>query len=516
MIYITASKLYDYIQCPHRVWRDAYGPQDEKTKEINPFVQMLWDRGVAHEDRVVRGLGDFLDLSKISLEDAFTATIKAMEDGVPLIYQGVLTYENLRGIPDLIKRMPDGTYIPIEIKSGMGAESVSDEDDEENGKPKKSYAVQLALYIDLLEHLGFEHTNKGLIIDRHLNNVVYDLNSPFGVRDKTTIWEFYQQIKNNVGLLLNNEAQNKPAYSGKCKLCPWYGSCKKWVKENNDLTGLFNMGAKWRDTINEDLGIYKIKDIVDLDVENLLIKKNKDKNFLKNLGKSRLEDLKRRANVITNIKKPILRSKFDLPVVSYELFFDIEDDPTQEFVYLHGVYQRSPNGGRFLDFTARNNTPEAEKEAWRGFWDYIRALPQDDFAVYYYSAHEKTTYRRMQKEYPEVISEDELERFFGNPNVVDLYSVVLKQTDWPLPSYSIKELAVYLGFKWRDETPSGALSIQWFNDYLKTKDEKILTRILEYNEDDCKATMVLKDGLVKLNNKYDNSQKNYYSNNKTA
>ena len=43
---ITASMLYDYIQCPHRVWRDAYGPQDEKIKETNPFVQLLWERGI--------------------------------------------------------------------------------------------------------------------------------------------------------------------------------------------------------------------------------------------------------------------------------------------------------------------------------------------------------------------------------------------------------------------------------------------------------------------------------------
>ncbi len=35
---ITASKLYDYTQCPHRVWRDAYGPQDEKIEEPNTLV----------------------------------------------------------------------------------------------------------------------------------------------------------------------------------------------------------------------------------------------------------------------------------------------------------------------------------------------------------------------------------------------------------------------------------------------------------------------------------------------
>ena len=93
---------------------------------------------------------------------------------------------------------------------------------------------------------------------------------------------------------------------------------------------------------------------------------------------------------------------------------------------------------------------------------------------------------------------EKVEEFFENPNVIDLYNIVQKQPDWPVGSYSLKNLATYLGFSWRDETPSGALSIQWFNEYLETNDESILKRILDYNEDDCKATMVLKDALEKL------------------
>ena len=91
-----------------------------------------------------------------------------------------------------------------------------------------------------------------------------------------------------------------------------------------------------------------------------------------------------------------------------------------------------------------------------------------------------------------------MESFFDHPNVIDLYQIVTKYTDWPLSSYSLKDLATFLKFKWRDETPSGALSIQWFNEYLKSRDEKMLKRIIEYNEDDCKATMVLRDGLTNL------------------
>ena len=63
-MYITASKLYDYLQCPHKVWRDIYGPQDEKIKETNPFVELLWSKGVNHEENIISNLGKFTDLSE--------------------------------------------------------------------------------------------------------------------------------------------------------------------------------------------------------------------------------------------------------------------------------------------------------------------------------------------------------------------------------------------------------------------------------------------------------------------
>ncbi len=496
---ITASKLYDYMQCPHKVWRDKYGPQDEKIKETNPFVQLLWDRGVFYEKEVISKIGDFLDLSKGSLEDRFKKTIEAMKNDSPLIYQGVLMTDNLVGIPDLLKRMPDGFYVPIDIKSGMGREGVDEESGSE-GKLKKHYAVQLALYIDALNRLDFENQKIGTILDIHGNNVEYNLNESLGVRDSTTFWELYEKILNNVELLVRNKAENKPAMASSCKLCPWYDSCKKWVEESDDLTGLFYLGRSKRDILNEDAHVYKIQDILTIDIENMMEEKKKNKEMFKGIAQKTIEKIVARAKVLKEDKKPIIYDKIEFPKVSYELFFDIEDDPTQEFIYLHGVYERSDSGEKFLDFTAKEVTPEAEKKAWHNFWQYIRSLPKDDFAVYYFAPHEKSTYKRMQKRYPDIISEDEVISFFEHDNVIDLYTnIILKHTDWPVSSYSLKSLATYLGFKWRDETPSGALSIQWFNEYIKTGDESILKRILEYNEDDCKATMVLKDGIEKLN-----------------
>lgn len=497
---ITASILYDYTKCPHRVWRDKYGPQEEKIKETNPFVKLLWEKGMQHEEKVIQDIGDFIDLGQGTIEERAKTTIDEIQKGTPLIYQGVLKYENLVGIPDLLRKISDNNYIPIEVKSGKGLEG--SDDDFNGGKPKKHYAIQLCLYVEVLKYLGFAKENKGIVIDISRNEVEYLLDEPMGKRNNSSWWQFYEETKKEVETLLKNSKQNKPALGGTCALCPWFTSCEKWCKTTSDLTNIFYLGRSKRDVLNGDLNLEKVNELVNIDMTKVLQQKKQNKTFLKGVGKNTLTKLLKRAEVITKTKKPILYEKIEFPKVKHELFFDIETDPTQDFVYLHGIWERTPTREQFIHFLADDVNSEAEKEAWRKFWEYIDKLSQDDFSVYYYSPYEKTTYKQLAAVYPDIKTVEQIEEFFAGSNVIDLYSdIVFKKTDWPLARYSIKEIANYLGFKWRDESPSGALSIQWFNDYVKTKNPDMMKRIIEYNEDDCKAMLILKDKLVELNNK---------------
>jgi predicted RecB family nuclease len=59
-------------------------------------------------------------------------------------------------------------------------------------------------------------------------------------------------------------------------------------------------------------------------------------------------------------------------------------------------------------------------------------------------------------------------------------------------------LATYLGFHWRDPHPSGAASIEWFHRWIENRDPAVRQRILDYNEDDCRATRVLLDAIRTL------------------
>lgn len=83
--------------------------------------------------------------------------------------------------------------------------------------------------------------------------------------------------------------------------------------------------------------------------------------------------------------------------------------------------------------------------------------------------------------------------------MIDLYfDAIKKATEWPLYCQSIKAIAKYLGFQWRDASPSGAASIERYNRWIETGDPAIKQRILDYNEDDCLATGVVVDRIRAL------------------
>ncbi len=491
---VTPSHLYDYLQCPHKIWRDVHGPREEFVEEDNPFLRLLWERGVQHEVDVVANFGfEFFDCSLGSEAERIDATNEALARREPYIYQGILAHGDLFGIPDLLFFNGE-EYLPLEIKSGSAEEGGNDD---AAGKLKKHYAVQLALYCDILRRRGLHKSFKAFVIDSSGERFEYDLNKPQGPRTPETWFGLYERVRHEVVALMSGASQNDPAMCGACKQCGWTGSCKKWAEETDDLTQLFYVGRTARDTIRRDLGSAAISDLLRLNPAELAEQKKKDKAFLPRIGTSTLEKMALRGRLMKEGGEPMIHAAFAFPEVGTELYFDIESDPTQDFIYLHGFWVRDGAGERFENTVATAVTPEDEKRAWQEAIEFIHSFDPDDSAIYYYSSYEKTCYSQLRQKYPDVISEEDLALLFARPTCIDLYEIVIKNTDWPLGSYGIKAIAQYLGFEWRDETPSGALSIQWFNEFIKTGDRTLFDRVLAYNEDDCRATMVVKDYLKK-------------------
>jgi len=484
-ISVTAAMLYDLVRCPHRVSMDLFGDPVRKD-EVNPFVQLLWERGNLYEKEVISGLKiPFLDLSGLRGDEKEKQTREAMVRGEPLIYGGRISTDGLLGDPDLLRREGKG-YAPGDIKSGSGEEG-----GEEDSKPKKHYGVQLALYADILERLGVSAGRRGFIWDIHGEEVVYDLAAPRGPRTPESMWDVYTGCLAEAKAITGHASKTAPAYSAECKQCHWYTTCLDDLTTANDLTLLPYLGRSKRDALASHART--IADLARLDIE--ACRKGK-KTIFDGIGPDTLTKLKERAVLVVSPNpEPYLKSPLTLPANDIEIFFDIEVDPMRDVCYLHGFVER--NGGkntteRYIACFADEPTVTAEEAAFARAWAYLKERPGS--AVYYYSKYERTIWRKLQQKYPKVCNADEVEALFAA--AIDLYDdVVRKQSEWPTKDYSIKTLAKYLGFGWRDTHPSGAASIEWFDRWVKDGDPAIKQRILDYNEDDCRATRVLLDGL---------------------
>jgi predicted RecB family nuclease len=461
---------------------------------VSPFVQLLWERGTAHEKQIVADIrAPFVDLSLYAGVEKERRTLEAMDRNEPLIYSGRITDGDLLGEPDLLRKERAG-YIAGDIKSGAGEEGAGDEGE---GKPKKHYAVQLALYTDILERLSRSAGRRSFVWDIHGKEVIYDLMAVYGGKNPHKLWDDYQECLGVARGIVNRVAETLPAYSaGTCKNCVWYTACIKRLESANDLTLIPELGRSKRDVMIGRIG--SIRELAAINPNDFI---TGGKTIFAGIGPPTLEKLHARAKLLSASNgKPYLRAPVALPVADVELFFDIEVDPMRDVCYLHGFVERrgGANGTeRFVAFFAETPTPAAEERAFAEALRYMQAA--QPCVIYYYSKYERTIYRKLRQKYPHVCTEAEIEALFDPTRSVDLYfDVVLKATDWPTRDFSIKTLAKYLGFTWRDSHPSGAASIEWFDRWVATKDLAVRQRILDYNEDDCRGTRVLLDAIRRL------------------
>jgi len=198
-----------------------------------------------------------------------------------------------------------------------------------------------------------------------------------------------------------------------------------------------------------------------------------------------------------SIPAPILRKKpipysqsVFLPIAPIELYFDIEAEPELNLDYLHGVLviDRYNNTEKYYEFLAESAAEEGV--AWEQFLELMWTYPIAP--IFHFCDYEVKTFKRLAKLYntPAYLWKPVLKRF------VDIHKYVTQKAIMPVESYALKPIARWLGFEWRDAKANGAQCVCWYDDWLKTGDRSILEAIVRYNEDDCRATYIVKDWLT--------------------
>jgi predicted RecB family nuclease len=145
----SATDLVGYLNCRHLAVLDRAVAEGTlpRPKVWDPFLQILSERGAAHEQNYIEHLRKAgLEVERIDgfdiTNDSVAATFAAMQRGVPVIAQAALSHERWNGRADILRR--------VEVPSALGSWSYEPIDTKLARETKAGTILQLCLYSDLL------------------------------------------------------------------------------------------------------------------------------------------------------------------------------------------------------------------------------------------------------------------------------------------------------------------------------------------------------------------------------
>jgi len=80
---------------------------------------------------------------------------------------------------------------------------------------------------------------------------------------------------------------------------------------------------------------------------------------------------------------------------------------------------------------------------------------------------------------------------------IDLHTLIRKSWILPLKKYGLKNVSNWLGFEWAQKNVNGSKALYWWIQYQITENQKFLKKIIQYNKDDCFATLQIAEYLIK-------------------
>jgi len=542
---------HDAKRCARRIHNEWDPTVDKVEWEVPADLQMRFDAGIAFEAavfaelRLALGASRCRDLSDVrGKPSVITATLEAMDEGVEVILGGWLPDDvagGRTGKPDVLVHVDADRYVPGDVKAhktirraakgvltystladpsvrmeagGLTAEATSRFDD----------YLQLAHYWRMLEAIGRAPDGRasGFIIGRdqveELDGGAHvltwlDLEAPLfetysrslGKTKRSALDRYDHEqgfrLKVATAAAAGEEALVEPVFTNECDSCPWYDHCRSLcgddVASANITSGRLSV-REW--TALRAAGIESIDDLADLDQADAGFQATylREVTHLRD-PLDRLATAARRARMVRDgrVLERTTTGPIDVPRADIEIDFDIEWDPNDR-VYLWGALVSRAGEEpvyrpvvEWSDLDDDRAVPVAEAfAAW--LRDQITAADAAGLSllVYHYSSAERTYLKKVLGE--EAVA-DLLERF------VDLLAI-MKEHFFGVDGLGIKKVAPAFGFEWRDDDPGGLQSQLWLIDARGAEDEAVRLagrqRILDYNEDDVRATAALRNGLT--------------------
>jgi predicted RecB family nuclease len=502
-IIYSPSDLIRYLASPFASWLDRYHLEnpgalipDEQTEE----EKLLSRTGDEHERSILtgyKGSTSVLEISKDNFATAHTATLAAIKDKAPIIYQAALQNGVFAGFADFLNLDGSGKYQVWDTKLALS--------------PKPYYPIQLCCYSEMLAAA----TGQGM--PERIGVILGN-----GERVEFRVEDFihyYRHIK--AGFIAM-----QTGFSGKLTDCPeplphaeygrWTSYAEKFFLDKDHLVQVAGISVGQ---------IKKLKAAKVMTMAGLAAASGKpvhklDSGMLEKLvAQARLQCETRDERKTNSDAKPhyeLLAHKgpngepiglATLPPSNpADVFFDMEGYPLVPggLEYLFGTWSKNEKTGQFefKDWWAHDR--DAEKVALEGFIDWVfgRWTKNPGMHIYHYASYDCCAVRRLSTRHD--TRQDEVDELLRNDVFVDLYQIVRHALRIGEDSYSIKSIEILYRTKRRTDVTTASGSIVQYANWLATGQPRdwassgVLKGIRDYNEDDCRSNAELTEWLRKL------------------
>jgi uncharacterized protein len=537
---LSASDVANFVACQHLSRLDLLEARGalRRVRQFDLGFEDLVKRGEAHELTVLeRFRVDGLHVAEINPSPsaeaaAAQATLEAIRGGADVIYQGVLLGSSpggeitLLGRPDFLIRadllaVPDGEPRPGEPHYEVV--------DAKLARTAKARAVaQTAFYSYLLAELqGVQPRWMHLALGR--GELI-----PLKVGDYAA---YERQARRALGAFVDTDPGHNPPSDPypepveHCVICRWDDLCKDRRRRDDDLSLVAGITKDQRRTLKAD-GVSTRRGLASLAKLPGRTQASRDSMT----GARMQARLQVASEDEGHIRYELLdpeRDQSDVllpnrgllalpePVVG-DLFFDIEgaryySENNQEFglQYLFGIVDTADIDAqgrpRYTQIWAFDR--QEEKRAFEELIDFIteRRRRHPGLHVYHYNHYEPTSIDQLTELHgtrQEAVGwlmgrfatrEDEVDDLFRRNVFVDLYRVVRQALRAGVESYSIKRLEPLAGYTRQMGLRQATEELITFEAALEdetARDAGETKRVVAaYNEDDCRATLALRDWL---------------------
>jgi predicted RecB family nuclease len=476
---ITASDFYTFFRpskCDVRIYFRNLGIEESAP---SPYDEVLRRLGERHEKNHLATFPNYVDLSVVSKDQREQRTREEIEKGSPVLYQPFFRAQKVMdgveceivGEPDFLIR-EQGNYI---IRDSKISRRINDKDHPE-------ILRQLELYGWLYEQtLGPPpsslqvHSGTGEIVE-----VPYD----GGI-------SALQLLKDILTLKLTTSEPYSPVGWTKCGKCGFSYRCWDNAEKKCDVALVAGVDQGLAIALREER-IQTVHEFLSAFNEARLA------DFQRPWG-SRTQKVGKRAAAIIRmaqalaLKKEIFLQPPAIPDYPNYVMFDLEGLPPHldelDKVYLWGVQVFGDKPSDFLAAVAGFGE-SGDREGWFDFLTRAKEifLEYGDIPFIHWANYELIKLNMY------------IERF-GDPegiaarvraNLRDLLLITQNSIALPLPSYSLKVVEKYVGFKRKLEEYNGEVAMAKYIEATETEDEslrsQVLNEILAYNKEDLEAT----------------------------